>query len=150
MPSKIDPRVEAAKSWSESARRAAREAFAKATAAGASRDEAIEAGHEAGLRAHLRGKELSAPAGELVARAAELFGAKVVGVVEPGSHPPIFDRCFEMFFPEPEEPAESPRSATSDDDNKTQEATKPREALAGELAKKPSRQGLIDFNQRTA
>lgn len=48
-----DPRVEAKKWWSQAAKNAAKEAFDTARAGGLTRDEAIQAGYEAGLQCHL-------------------------------------------------------------------------------------------------
>lgn len=115
-------------------------------AAGKSRDEAIDAGHEAGLRIAREAAALPPEAQSLIDKAKGLFGAKVVGIVEPGTYPPLYDRCFEMFFPEPKEPAIAPRRS----DAENEETPKPRQALAGELAKaRPPRQATLDFEDRS-
>jgi hypothetical protein len=165
IPPAEDPRIAIAKTWSETARAAARAAFEKAKAGGASRDEAIEAGHRAGLRRVEKEARLT-PAGveglELVAHAKSLFGARVVKVLpkpkplEPGDPPRLEDRCFEMLFPdqgfpEPAEPATAPRRIERDDeDEEAAPKEKPREALAGELARKPRQAGLFDRETRSA
>jgi hypothetical protein len=114
-------------------------------AAGKSREEAIDAGHAAGLRV-VEDREIPPEARSLVDKASALFGARVVGIVEPGTYPPIYDRCFEMFFPEPKGPAIAPRREKSED----QETSQPRQALAGELAKAaPPRQAALDFEGRS-
>lgn len=94
-----DGRVAESKSWSETARAAARQAFEAARAAGASREEAISAGHEAGLLRHL--EESGPPGGaELVARAKSLFGARLIAVLPPADDPTsLEERCFERLLP---------------------------------------------------
>lgn len=145
----VDPRVKAVKKWSPAARAAAREAFERATAAGATRDEAIDAGHEAALRL-----ELSPPAAALMDRATSLFGAKVVAVLPAGRKTSETDeRCFERLFPDrgfPEPvnvPASPTRSVESDDEGKATPLPKdPGEALAGEAPKRPpQRQATFGF-----
>ena len=160
IPPAEDPRIAIAKTWSETARAAARAAFEKAKARGASREEAIEAGHRAGLRRVEKEARLT-PAGveelELVAHAKSLFGARVVEVLPARrGEPRLEDRCFEMLFPdqgfpEPAEPATAPRRIERDDeDEEAAPKEKPREALAGELARKPRQAGLFDRETRSA
>lgn len=141
----VDPRVEEAKTWSTTARGAAREAFEAATAGGASRDEAIAAGHRAGLRRQLEEKKLSPAAVELTTRAASLFGARVVDVLSARRKPkPVEIRCFERLFPDqgfpkpaPEPAAPTRRRESGDQDQEATPAKDGRAALAGELARSP-------------
>jgi hypothetical protein len=140
-----DPRVEAAKTWSETARAAARAAFERATTAGASREEAIEAGYLAGLRVQLEEKKLSPAGVDLVADAASLFGARVVAVLPAGRKTTALEeRCFEMQFPDQGFPKPARRPATpprrresADEDKKATPAKDSRAALTGELAGRP-------------
>jgi hypothetical protein len=151
-----DPRIEEAKTWSETARAAAREAFEAATAGGASREDAIAVGHRAGLRRQLEEKKLSPAGVDLVAHAASLFGARVVGVISARRKTkPLEERCFEMLFPDkgyPEparEPATPPRRRESGD--KDDEATRPKDpraTLTDELARSP-RQATLDFGRES-
>jgi hypothetical protein len=149
-----DPRVEAAKGWSTTARQAAREAFEAAISHGATRDEAIDAGHQAGLRRNLEEQGASPAAAGLVLSAAKAFGSAKVVFVPPG--PPRSareERCFdELFsqhgFPDPKpakEPAQPPRNDSDSEDKKAAG-----EALADGLAKAPTRQGTLAFERRTA
>jgi hypothetical protein len=143
-----DPRIAASKKWSPTARAAARSAFEKAASAGASREEAIEAGYQAGLRRELKAK--TPPASGLVAHATSLFGGRVVAVISPRRKIDADDeRCFERLFPDqgfPEEPAaeaalETPENGRSDcahEDKKTP----PEENLPGD---RPTRQAGLDF-----
>lgn len=144
-----DPRIEEAKTWSTTARDAARAAFEATTAEGGSREEAIAAGHRAGLRRQLEEKKLSPPAVELVSHAASLFGARVVGVLPADRDPKALEeRCFEMLFPEDfPKPARRPaaptrRRASGDKDKEATPAKDCRAALAGELARSPRPAGL--------
>lgn len=159
IPPAEDPRIAIAKTWSTTARAAARAAFEKAKGRGASRDEAIEAGHRAGLRRVEKERRLT-PAGveelELVAHAKSLFGGRVVAVLPAGRDPPrLEDRCFEMLFPDqgfPEpadEPAIDPRRIDREDEE-TARAESPREALADELSKRPRQAGLFERETRSA
>jgi len=148
-----DPRLEEAKTWSTTARAAAREAFEAATAGGAGREEATEAGYLAGLRRQLEEKKLSPPAVDLATHAASLFGAKVVGVLPARrKKKPLEERCFEMQFPdrgfpEPaEEPATPQRRRESGNKDEATPAKDSRAALAGELAR-ASRQARLDFDR---
>jgi hypothetical protein len=144
-----DPRVEAAKTWSETARGAAREAFERATTAGGSREEAIEAGYLAGLRVQLEEKKLSPPAADLATYAASLFGARVVGVLPAGRETTALEeRCFEMQFPDEGFPKPARRPATptrrresADEDKKATPAKDSRAALTGKLAGRPRAEG---------
>lgn len=141
----LDARVEAAKSWSTSARRAARETYETALAGGASREEAIEAGHASGLRASLEEKGLTSASVDLVTRAASLFGGTVCRVIPAGRELTSFEeRCFERLFPDrepppPATPAAPMRSRESDSEDNEETSAKEaaRAALAGGLAKKP-------------
>lgn len=149
-----DPRIEAAKTWSETARQAARVAFEEAIARGATREEAIDAGHEAGLRQGLAERGVSPAAVDLTLAASKAFGSSRVVVVPPGRpRSPREERCFdELFsehgFPDPK-PARSPaKPERIDSDDKDKEAAG--QALAGELAKAPPRQGTLTFDRRTA
>ena len=145
-----DPRVEAAKTWSETARGAARAAFERATTAGASREEAIEAGYLAGLRVQLEEKKLAPPAAELAIRAASLFEARVVAVLPAGrKKKPLEERCFEMQFPDQGFPKPASvsvvptrRRESGDEDDQATPAKDPRAALTGELARRPRPEGL--------
>jgi hypothetical protein len=143
-----DPRLEASKEWSTSARHAAREAFAAASSSGATREEAIEAGYRAGLRRVEAELEASAsPAGELAEAATALFGARVVDVLPAGrDRSALEERCFERLFPDPPPPASvpapSPRSGERDEEKaKREEAS--RKALAGKLGKAAPGQGNL-------
>lgn len=152
-----DPRIEAAKAWSSTARTAAREAFEKALAGGATRDEAIDAGHEAGLRRDLEEKRLSRSSVDFVLAASKAFGSAKVAVLPPDRpRSPLEERCFELSFPDqgfpdlpPARPAKPTRSTHDDENQKTTGS-----ALAGELAKapRPPRQGTLDLGgeRRTA
>jgi hypothetical protein len=141
-PTPLDLRIEAVKTWSESARGAARAAFERATTAGASREEAVEAGYLAGLRVHLDEKELSPPAVDLVAHAASLFGARVVAVLPADRETTALEeRCFEMACTsrDSHKPARRPatpprRRESADEDKKKTPAKDPRPALTGKLA----------------
>jgi hypothetical protein len=127
-----DPRIETAKTWSPTARAAARKAFEKATSSGASREEAIEAGYRAGLR---REGKKPPPLPALVAHATSLFGGRVVAVISPRRKIDADDeRCFERLFPDqgfPEEPAaeavpETPESVRSDSAHEDQKTSDPK------------------------
>ena len=149
-----DPRLEAAKAWSTTARQAARDAFEAAISSGATRDEAIDAGHEAGLRRNLRERGGSPAGGDLVIAASRVFGDSKIVVVPPGpSRSAREERCFdELFsqhgFPEPK-PAKSPaQPVRNDSDNEDKEAAG--EALTNGLAKAAPRQGNLAFDRRTA
>lgn len=152
-----DARLEAAKTWSTTARNAAREAFETALAGGSTRDEAIEAGHEAGLRRDLEEKKLSRSSVDFVLAASKAFGSAKVAVLPPDRpRSPVEERCFELSFPDqgfpdlpPAKPAKPTRSTHDDENQKTTG-----KALAGELAKapRPPRQGTLDLggDRRTA
>lgn len=153
----LDPRVEASKTWPPAARQAARLAFEKATRAGKSRDEAISAGHSAGLRVARR-EERHSPEGvadlELVKAATSLLGARVVAVLPKSrSRDPTEDRCFERLFPdlgfpEPAGPPATHESGVIDDDEseKTNPPETPRGQLADRLAN-PPRQATLGFDR---
>lgn len=150
-----DPRLEAAKTWSDPARAAAKKAFSKAASSGASRDEAIDAGHRAGLRRQAAEERRLAEAKKTLAGEVEaLFGARIVKVLPPARDPTADEeRCFERLFPDrgyPEpatEPATPERSVDSDDeDQKTTPPEGPRAALADELARSP-RQATLGFDR---
>jgi hypothetical protein len=151
-----DPRLEAAKAWSTAARQAARDAFEAAISRGATRDEAIDAGHEAGLRRNLEERGASPAAVGLVLSASKIFGASKVVVVPPGKpRSRREERCFdELFsqhgFPDPK-PAKSPaQPVRNDSDNEDQKTAT--EALADGLSKASlaPRQGDLAFDRRTA
>jgi hypothetical protein len=149
-----DPRVETAKTWSTAARLAAKSAFEAALAGGASREEAIEAGHAAGLRGNLEEKGLEPSGIDLVTRAASIFGGTVYRVLPADrDRTRLEDRCFERLFPDrgipmPAEPASPTRSRDRDDEDSEEAAAKEaaRRALAGGLARKPAGgQKTLDF-----
>jgi len=149
-----DPRVEAAKEWSTTARQAAREAFEAAISRGATRDEAIDAGHEAGLRRSLEERGCTPAGVSLAVAASKTFGASRVVVVPPGRpRSRREERCFdELFskhgFPDPK-PAKEPAQPTrKDSDSEDKKAAG--EALADGLAKAPPRQGTLASGLRTA
>lgn len=151
-----DPRLEAAKAWSTAARQAARDAFEAAISRGATRDEAIDAGHEAGLRRNLEERGASPAAVGLVLSASKIFGASKVVVVPPNpSRSRREERCFdELFsqhgFPEPK-PVKSP-AQTMRNDSDSEDKKAAGEALADGLSKAPlaPRQGDLAFDRRTA
>lgn len=151
----LDPRVETAKAWSTTARRAAREAFEAAVAGGASREEALEAGHAAGLRRNLEEKGLPSSGVDLVTHAASLFGGTVYRVLPADrDRTRLEERCFERLFPDRDPPMPAPppaspaRSLSRDDEDDEEAAPKEaaRRALTGGLAKKPAAsQKTLDF-----
>lgn len=143
-----DPRLEAAKDWSTTARSAARDAFSAASSSGANREEAIEAGYRAGLRRQR--EELELPPVDLVAHATKLFGARVVEVLPPANNPTALEeRCFERLFPdqgfpEPASPPATQKRSGDSEDKKTSREENHRQALADELGKRaPTRQGSL-------
>lgn len=148
-----DQRVETAKTWSTSARHAARAAFDTALAGGASREEAIEAGHAAGLRTNLEEKGLTSSSVDLVTHAASLFGGTVYRVLPADrDRTRLEERCFERLFPDPPPPATPPArpQRNRDRDDQDDKAAAPKEAardaLAGGLAKKPAGGGQKSFD----
>lgn len=149
-----DPRLEEAKAWSTTARQAARDAFEAAISSGATRDVAIDAGHEAGLRRNLEEQGISPAGGSLVLAASRILGASKVVVVPPGpARSAREERCFDELFSEHGFPEPKPSKATAqpvrnDSDNEDQEAAG--EALANGLAKAAPRQGNLAFDRRTA
>lgn len=140
-----DPRIEEAKSWGEPARGAARRAFEAASSSGATREEAIEAGYRAGLGRHR--EETEPPPAELVARATDLFGARVVDVLATDrDRSTLEERCFERLFPDqPPEPATPPAPPMRSGDREEDRPEIQRKALVGELSKAPThdRQGSL-------
>lgn len=150
-----DPRVETAKTWSTSARHAARAAFEAALAGGADRETAIDAGHAAGLRTNLEEKGLTSSSVDLVTHAASLFGGTVYRVLPADrDRTRLEERCFERLFPDrgippaatpPASPTRS-RDSGDKDDSEADAKEAARGALAGGLAKKPAGGGQKSFD----